>query len=163
MTFPLTLLQIAEGLQPLALWHHGMPRWRVRIWQASQPLLHLSAPQLLPLQQAGKAKESTCQHIWQEGPPRDAGRGQESTFRTPLVSVLLPEDHRDPLCRHRPLPWRDAPRFSPHVWASKHAPHVLKGSHTEASTSTLETRASAPCFWPRPLSPLKTISGPTME
>lgn len=85
---------------------------------------------------------------------------------TPLVSTSLPEDHRDPPFWHMPLPWRDTPGFSPHAWTSKHTPHALKGCwkrHREANTSSSETRASVPCFWPWPQSPLKTSCGPVMQ
>lgn len=48
----LTLFEVVERLQPLALWHHGVARWHGGVRHVALALLCLFAPVVLPLNQA---------------------------------------------------------------------------------------------------------------
>lgn len=127
VSFPLTLFQIAEGLQPLALGHHGVTRRCVRVWQVPQPLLRLLAPQLLPLQQAAGKGEQVSAHLAGEvaqGHRQRLARPFKPSqvlchwLRTPgtqvLAHTLMVGD--TPCLNHKVNPGRDALRPTCAPW-----------------------------------------------
>lgn len=117
---------------------------RVGVRQVSQSLLHLLAPQLLPLQQAARQRRAAVSTSAQ-------GRRQRPGMcpSNPASSVSLAEDHRDPRAGTHPRSGGHS-GFNPRAWTSKCAPHAPKGCWercTQANTCSLETRAAAPHFW----------------